>query len=484
MSIITARILFCLIIVIFVINVFWGFPDSPAPWFDEGINLGIAKTYAEDGVYSLRLGPDEYVRQRPLLITTNYPLLGFIIASFKIFGVGLVQAKAVMMFFLTAFLVLSYYLTRRLYNNIFISLASLALVITFLPFYGNGLSGGLGEVPGLVYLFAGLLLIEGKKWFKILLGGFFIGLCAATKVIYLSAIFAVFCNEILLFIKKKEFDWKRWLILALGIAIPLFFWIITLLPPNASWVDLQNLLSYYGNPYQTGRSIIFTNILKFFTETTPIHFVLLFSVFVISGLARLKNYNNNNPFFFTLFIFIVVNILWFLETPGWYRYFFPAQLIVLVFFPGALNQIFQNISYPRVKKYGAIVIILSLVLVQSIHLIRERSSTLYYNSETRLFAEHLEQEIGDEADVVIIDHPELWFLLNNPSTRQFIHLNPHLVVGDGITNMKRLPQYIISSNPLTDNHSADHRALLESHYVLKEQFGHYFVFEKNSDKLL
>src|SRR3990167_9916008 len=88
------------IILILAYSLFLGFPDSPSPWLDEGINVGIVKTWVETGVYSFRLSPEDYVSQLPWLITNNYPVLAPIALSFLLFGIGLWQVKIVMIMFI------------------------------------------------------------------------------------------------------------------------------------------------------------------------------------------------------------------------------------------------------------------------------------------------------------------------------------------------------------------------------------------------
>src|SRR3989344_555415 len=173
------KITLLIITAIFVYMVFYGFPDSPAPWFDEGINLGIAKSLVTRGVFSLEIAPNEFIKERSLLITTNYPLLLWIALSFKIFGIGLWQAKVVMFIFLFIFAYLFYSLCAKYYGarN---SLMSLALLVTFLPLYGNGKSA-LGEIPGLTYFLGGLLFWESEKKWRIFTAGLLFGLAAATK---------------------------------------------------------------------------------------------------------------------------------------------------------------------------------------------------------------------------------------------------------------------------------------------------------------
>ena len=180
------RLLFFTGIILFFISVvFFGFPDSPAPWFDEGVNLGIAKTFVQNGIYSLRLGPNNYVVERTMMISTNYPVLFPIIIMFYIFGIGLAQAKIAMFLFLILFLFVAYRFVYKISQNKNIAMYSIALAVTFLPFYGNGLSGGLGEVPGLLYFLGALLLLDTHKLWKIFFGGIFLGLAVSTKVVYL-----------------------------------------------------------------------------------------------------------------------------------------------------------------------------------------------------------------------------------------------------------------------------------------------------------
>lgn len=465
----------------FLVAVFWGFPDSPAPWFDEGVNLGIAKTFVQERIYSLRLAPGEYIALRPLFITTNFPLLGFIILAFSWWGIGLLQAKIVMMAFLLLFLVLDYYLMRRLAGRR-AALWSTALVATFLPFYGNGLSGGLGEVPGLTYLFLGLLLLQSPKShgqkhpLALLLAGIAFGLCAATKTLYLVVLLPLALTEIGMAIGVRAIPWKRWLLIGLGILLPLIIWFRTLFPNSFAPVNLASVLSYYNNPYQV-EHIVLTNIQKFFTESTPIHFTLLFVAISVSvWYAHRQRQIRETEL--VLFLFIVVNILAFIRGPGWYRYFFPAHLVALAWLPAAVFRIEQQFSSARLRTYGAPVALTILIIVQSGHFLTQRGTELYYNPAPREFAREIDRELGPDADIFIIHKPEIWFLLKNRKARQYMQMNEHIAFGRDIFANASLPQYLVSGEPDQDPYLRTRKELLQGYYTRVRQNGPYVLFAR------
>ncbi len=468
-------ILVFFIVVFFLSSALYGFPDSPSPWFDPGINLGIARTYAEDGIFTLRLSPGEYVQNRPLMTTTNYPLFLPLSISFKLFGVGLAQAKLVMFLFLLAFLILAFVLVKKWYG-IRSALFGVALVVTFLPLYGNGMSGGLGEVPGLFYLLLGLLFLEKEKNWQIFFCGLFFGLCGATKVFYLVILGALGASELYKAVKEKNFPIKRWILLALGIAIPLIIWMRTLLPDGLSLLGAKQALEYYRNPYSVG-STIFSNIIKFFTETTLIHFLILavaFLSFFAIHLWKRKLYQGE----ILLFIFFILNILFFLRTPGWFRYLFPAHIILLLFFPVAISTIVKFVPLFREKKYITPTIIIFFIAVQSVHLIGQRNNTLYHNSAPRLFVRDIEQTLEGESDIFVIDKPEIWFLLKSKTTRQYINVNPYIQLGEDIFDSGNLPGYIVSGEPGYDEYLLSHEEKFTTNYERTNQRGSYILFTK------
>lgn len=469
------RLLFFTATVLFFLGVvFWGFPDSPSPWFDEGVNLGIAKTFVQDGVYSLRLGPNNFVVDRTMMISTNYPVLWPLIAMFYIFGIGLTQAKIVMFIFLCLFLCLAYKFVYKISQNKNIAVYSMALAVTFLPFYGNGLSGGLGEVPGLVYFLSALLLLDTDKKWKIFFGGILLGLAASTKVFYLVLLGAVGVSEICFAIVSKKIDWKRWFVMGLGVIGPLFIWLRTLLPQGLNLANISQTLTYYDNPYHVESTVV-PNLLKFVTESTPIHFSILAIILIIYLFLRTRNRSVNKKDI-AIGLFVLLNFMWFLKTPGWYRYLFPAHLFVLILFPVFLHYIATQFNKKSFYKFVTVIIFL-LIFIQSAHLLKGRNEKLYYNPVPRQFAMELPGIVGKKSSVFIIDHPELWFLYDNKQAKQYMQMNPYIAFGEDIFVNKNLPDYVISGEPEQNLYLTVNMDNLLKNYNRIDQRGPYVLFK-------
>jgi hypothetical protein len=425
------------LLLLFTVLVFYGFPDSPSPWFDEGVILGVAKSYVQDGVYDFKTGPGQYTGKPYLLITSNYPLLFFIGTIFELLGIGLWQAKIVMIIFLFVFFALFYLIIKKYYGRNF-ALMGLALVITFLPLYGNG-KNALGEIPGLVYFFGGLLLLDKRKWWQLFLAGILFGLGAATKSLYMLFVPALLGGEIWLAIKSKNIEWKRWAWLAAGGLLPLCLWIWTILPAGLSWSSFSESAAYYKNPYNlVAQSVVFKNFLRFFTETTPLHFSLLFGVFAISKIIR-RDFKQIEV---VLFLFIVLDWLFYLKTAGWYRYFFPAHISLFILFPYAFGVIAQKFVPSKFQFRTGAILILAVFTFQFYHLLSNINQKLYYNPLPRMFAQRVNQIVPAEKDILVVHNPAVAFLLEG-RVWQYLAVNPYLTAGRSWLGEGKFPDYVV-----------------------------------------
>jgi glycosyltransferase AglD len=459
-------------IFIFLFSALYGFPNSPSPWFDNGVNLGLAKTYVQDGVYSLRLGPGNYIPDRPLFISTNYPLIGWIILSFKLFGVGLMQAQIVMLLFVIGFLISAGILVSRWYGTKYVPWM-MALVVTFLPFYGNGLSGGLGELPGLVYLIVALLLLEKQTSKHVFLCGICFGLAITTKVFFLVSLVALGIAELVRVIIEKKIFLKRWLLLAVGMLGPGIIWLRTLLPDGFSVSSIRQTFSYYSNPYDVA-GVVSENILRFVTESTPLHFFILFIIYHLSLILKHKKNRLQYGEIF-LSVFLVLNIIFYVRTVGWYRYLFPAHLLLLVLLAPSLVSVVKKIK--SIAMYGgAVLVLVALVTIQTVHLLNNRNDRLYYNPIPKEFAAQIDKELGTGADILVIDKPELWFLLKNNNARQRMKMNPIISYGDDVFGGGQLPDYIVSGEPEKNEYIAANIVRFNLEYERLMDKGSYVLF--------
>lgn len=155
----------------------------PATWFDEGSHLMVPKSLVLFGVYAdydstgfRYYGPSTGVGPTVLLP---------IAAVFKVFGIGLLQARLVMAVYLVLACLAVHALARRLMSEPAALLAGVLFVAT--PGVGTLEFGRqvLGEVPGFFFLCCGLSALIGawqpQGYGRLVLAGVLLGLAAVTK---------------------------------------------------------------------------------------------------------------------------------------------------------------------------------------------------------------------------------------------------------------------------------------------------------------
>lgn len=147
-----------LILLILVLALF-NLPYAPRTWFDEGSHLHVPKTLVQYGVYAdissegfRYFGPTVGVGPTVML-----PIAGV----FKLVGPGLLQGRLVIVAYLLLALCAAYLLARRLHGGR-LALLTLALLLASRTLRYEGIveygRQVLGEVPGVAFLFLGVLL--------------------------------------------------------------------------------------------------------------------------------------------------------------------------------------------------------------------------------------------------------------------------------------------------------------------------------------
>ena len=451
--------------VILILFGVWRLPYSPATWFDEGINLGIAKGLINHGVFSLEIAPGEFVETRQFLITSNYPVLLPAALSMKLFGFNLVAARAPMVLFLFLFSLAAYFLVKMLYGKT-AALMSVALIVSFTPFYGNG-KAVLGEIPGLFYFLCALLLLAPEFNFnKLFLAGLFTGLSAAAKPVFLIVPAAVLVGEIVYYKNDFKILLKRFLLIASGALFPLIFWLYTILP-SFSLAGLFPAFNYYSNSYASVNfgDLISANFLRFFTESTPIHFLLLFLASAAFIFWKNKKGEDVKKVEIILAAFILLVLAFYLKTPGWYRYFFPAHMVLFLVFPAAALRL--------IGRKAAVSLIALLFIFQTSYTISQRNSSLYYSDETEIFSKYVMETNTLDDKIFIINASSAAFLIESRQVYQYLRINP--VLSFGKTDIENYNYVAVQSAPVDIFVNT-----LESDYEIQKQIGHYSLYRKLS----
>lgn len=130
---------------------------SPVPWFDEGEHLRVPKTLVQYGQYAV-WSADGFRYFGPTIGVGPTVLLPIALV-FKLFGIGLVQARLVIVAYLMVAAALYWWIGRRLWESTILATLSLVLlcVAPGVDFIASGRQG-LGEIPALAFFMAGLLI--------------------------------------------------------------------------------------------------------------------------------------------------------------------------------------------------------------------------------------------------------------------------------------------------------------------------------------
>lgn len=161
--------------------------DFPVTWFDEGSHLHVPKALVTFGRYADY--SSEGFRYFGATTGVGPTVMLPVAAAFRLLGVGLVQARLVIVAYLLASLAAFFVLAKRMGGMRVAWVATALLVATRgapILEYGREV---LGEVPGLFFLVAGLFIWfrdwERPSWKSLSLTGILFGLAAVTKQQYL-----------------------------------------------------------------------------------------------------------------------------------------------------------------------------------------------------------------------------------------------------------------------------------------------------------
>lgn len=412
--------------------------ESPAIWLDEGVYSQLGVNIAEAGQQAFQIAPGIF--EHNSYISVGYPLLYPLAFSYKIFGTGVLQGRGVMVVFIVLFAAASYWYMRQLFGPWQAAFA-LLLLSSFAELYGNGKSI-LGEVPGLFFLVATLIALryleKGRYQhvFWYIATGILAGLCVATKPIFILLLAALFFTLILQY-KKVSLSWKGFLAGFIAFTVPFAWWIYT---QFGSDVTLRMLVLDYINPYsaQSGQvlmgQVIVRNLVRFFTETTPVYTALLTGAWAVALYVRRKTARLSAAEL-SAFIFCMLIIVAYLRLPGWYRYLFPATTIALLFFPSSVLSIFKYMQerWSVWKKlpwlpYAALALLFCAQLYQvmfSSYVSRQYASTHTHDGAAAL------AELPKSSSIFLYNLPELAVLLPSRNYYQYLEPAPGMAIGAG-----------------------------------------------------
>jgi hypothetical protein len=173
-----------------------------------------------------------------------------------------------------------------------------------------------------------------------------------------------------------------------------------------------------------------------------------------------------------LMSFVVINVLWYLKTPGWYRYFFPSHLVLLILFPAALMK-----CAPRKIATGILIL---LFFVQFGYLLTKRHDPLYLSGGAARVAAYIDREAPKESAVFAINTPSAVFLLDAERTWQYLQINSVLHFGQGSLHQAdgTLFPYVVTNGSVEGVAIIGLSDLLQTKYTVAWEGEHYIVYHR------
>lgn len=454
--------------------------ESPPTWYDEGMIMQPAINLASEGRFGIQVAPNEFIS--PQFISVGYPVYFPVSLMFKYFGVNLLSARVVMVIYLLLLVGIFFLLGKRMFGWRGASYGTL-LLVSFAPLYGQG-KNVLGEVPGLFFLFSFLFFVNkiertGNKKLYYILAGIFAGLCTITKPLFLVLLPAVAVSALL---GRKKIVWQ-WPMIAAGILGFMASFAVWLATQFQSINVFSNILGFYANPYQNQVHNLFgivgSNFLRFFTETSPAYFFALFLVWIAAIIIKIKKKEQILLVEIIALAFSFLVVAAYLRTVGWYRYFFPAEIVMLLFFPSSLAVLF-NFARERFLAKSLPALILFLLIAFNFYLLGFKSwvADYYASHQTQILTDYF-KNFSRNKSIFLYNIPEIAIFLPHHNYYQYMELtHDFFVVGsDQIAKIKAgIPDIIIMQSQA----QKDVAALL-TFYQVKDTIGRYVVLEKLSE---
>lgn len=427
--------------------------DLPAPWFDEGWTLSVARNWAETGKYA-RLLNDVPISATGM--AWNFTVTGPIALSFRLFGTGILQGRLPNILFTIVGAYLVYLLAKQMYNER-IAIAAILLIVLGFPFplvFGRQ---AIGEPAMLFYLLAGFylfLLFLKRGYIFSILGSMLFWAAALTSK---NQALPFWSASVLAIILAAGFRRDRFTLLAsasVAVGTMITWW-------GMLWLQshLEANLMLYGAPMKgllnvTGWVPMWQVRIQALTSIALYAFPLVIGLgyMFFEERSRLRLQVNDDPTFYIRLAYWVLTISWLAWFVGgamnWERYLYPATFLGNIFVANLLSKFTNDFKfYPFMPRGSEMVhafpfsragvpVIASIVILCYMGCVVILTSTaMVLNSDAEKVAHYLNQATTPDGMVETYDS-ELLFLVhrrfNFPPDQIQVELNKRAFLGQRI----------------------------------------------------
>ncbi len=417
---------------------------KPRLSFDEGFMIEEARNLASYGVLDVATAPNTF-SERPHIanssgITVSLPLA----ALFYVFGFDVATARAYAIVWMLACIVAAYAFVRRHFGPWY-GVAAAYLLASLPPFHNNGRMV-MGDIAGMTLMFLTLMTVRVYPF----LSGILLGLCMVSRPsVYVFASFAV---AVALVVEHRHSVLKPLLKTAFGAAIPVMIELCVYLPGPLSAAWWHDTVLFFTKPTfglassQSGN--IVSNLSNLFRETTLMYLVALTGIVLLAWVLRTGMQKDR---FIGTFVMTygTLGFLYFLRSPGWFKYLLPLQLWLATLVPAAIDAVAayaQTVPFTRVLpglRVAGGVAIAALIVLQSIHLVYY--ADIYESDDAQIIAARLQHSVQPSETVAFIHAPQVSMFFDASQKYSFFVVNESLSVGKNPLDLASadLPDFIV-----------------------------------------
>jgi hypothetical protein len=394
----------------------------PTTWFDEGSHLHVPKALVQFGVYADT--SSEGFRYFGPTTGIGPTIMLPIAAVFKLFGIGLLQARLVITAYLAVALLGFAVLARRYYGGVAAVLAT-ALLVTSpgvdLLYFGRQV---LGEVPAFAFLMLGLLAWRSAtdrpaiSTRQLVLAGLAFAMVALTKNQFSLILVPTFVVAALLDrAYYRAVGIRAYALPLLGVCVGIGLGLVVEFAPALVSQDFGQTLVAYRDA-SAGAIFVFSpariaSSLKFLASADVFGYWGLPAVIYAVILSCQPSRRGAQQALLT--IFVILGLAWYaFGSIGWARYAFPALAITAIFVARLVVDITRALLRTGLSQAPVVVAVATLmVLVVGSPLVLETQKIVSTPDRSpQQLAAYLDANVPPTS-VIETWEPELGFLSNH-----------------------------------------------------------------------
>jgi len=317
---------------------FHNLETNPRPWQDEGAYLSVAKAVAEDGVYAVKTS-DGYQTFGPIQ-SVGPTVIVPIAIGYKLFGVGLLQGRIIIVIMSLITSILFYLAGKELFGSASSTLAVLLLLGSPAAEYLLVSRQVIGENVALGFFLGGWLLmskgLSSQNYARFVLSGLLFGASMVTKAQFAPMIFgALLLLLVLDFLYYRQGSSKILIIIgvvALGCVIGWWAWQYYYFGAELFQQNAEKLrqLSLGTGGFDLGNTV---DAIRFLIGTGSGHYYYFLGfpgLFYVGSLCWKRNYEGFSLAFLVLFCTFWIT----------YYLFWTNPWLLTVYAPMAISAIF------------------------------------------------------------------------------------------------------------------------------------------------